>query len=557
MAALRSVPGSRAGLLWLMPLLVVAPGCESEPPLEPTVRPPPEPTLRLLVPGEAKLLDSGGCTQGEPAASGGRLWCAFYRPAAGGEARTELWVVDVSRALAGEPVRCDGSSSSCLRITDRVWHPRFEDPPAWPPPAANVQGDTLFFKTREYAMDPNFQGFTWAWRPGWSRSRPISPDGASFCHGSRTGQYAFCADSPADGARTFDLRAGRLVDQDNSLLPLLERVSEQAGTFWWAEFTRDDELFVYSSWREGEAANVLRVVPTAELGQTPARTVAADIQNWALSGDGQTAFFQRGSSPGPWGARQWAWSPGSLWAADPSSGAEPMEIASGVLYFRPVSRTGVGFLTEPQQGTLYVQRDWRDPESRFRMAGDVSGWDTFAQGRLTNVYQVDDNGMRMLVGDNERGITCLAASRPEAKNHSAYGFLPRLEALYWSELDPADESTLVTFLARPQDCGDVRVLGKGLRFLAEVGSHGLVFGSAPTNDAEVWRLFYAPSYDGRPLDMTEKLILSDDVEPYTVRVVGARREALVMGRTGNGASAKGLYLFGPLPPIPSVSRDLP
>ena len=53
------------------------------------------------------------------------------------------------------------------------------------------------------------------------------------------------------------------------------------------------------------------------------------------------------------------------------------------------------------------------------------------------------------------------------------------------EPDPADERTTVTFLARPQDCGDVRVLGKGLWFLQEVGSRGFVFSTAPANDAEV------------------------------------------------------------------------
>ena len=51
--------------------------------------------------------------------------------------------------------------------------------------------------------------------------------------------------------------------------------------------------------------------------------------------------------------------------------------------------------------------------------------------------------------------------------------------------------------------------------------------------------------------MTGKLILSD-VEQWPLAWIGASREALVMGTTGNGASAKGLYLFGPLPPIPST-----
>ena len=240
-----------------------------------------------------------------------------------------------------------------------------------------------------------------------------------------------------------------------------------------------------------------------------------------------------------------------------------MEIASGVMVYVPVSRTGVGFITDPVtephvvKGTLHVQPDWRRPESRFRMASDVSGWLSFAQGRFTEVVQVDDNGTRVLVRDNERRTTCVVPIRPQLpRQYYGVGFLTSLGALSWWEPDPADEKTTVTFLARAQDCSYVGVLGKGIQFVDEVGSRGFVFGTAPAPDANLRNLFYVPSYDGRPLGMTDRLILSD-VEPLSVVWVGARREALVMGTTGNGASAKGLYLFGPLPPMPAVSGDLP
>jgi hypothetical protein len=243
-----------------------------------------------------------------------------------------------------------------------------------------------------------------------------------------------------------------------------------------------------------------------------------------------------------------------------------MEIASGVVQYIPSGRTGgLGFLTEPsgQQATLHVQRDWRHPESRFRVASEVSSWytvDFLGQGRFTYARQFDDNGSRLLIADNERGTTCLLPIRPDLPSNrwSGVGFLPSLGALTWNEPDPANEKSRVTFLARPQDCGDVRVLGQGLQFLvlAEVGSRGLVFASAQADDAKVWSLFYVPSYDGGPLDTSGKLILPD-AERRTMGVVGARREALVMGTTGEGPSAEGLYLFGPLPPIPSVYRDLP
>jgi hypothetical protein len=268
-----------------MLLLVVAPACDSDSPVEPTIPPPPEPTVRLLVGGEARVLD---CARGEPASGDGHCWCAIYWPVPGGEARAELWVVDVSRALAGEPVPCDGSRSSCLRMTDRLWGDRWPEGDAPTFGYSRFEGDTLLFLTQE-TTDPNLE-YTWAWRPGWSRPRAHQHSPRRWCTGSGSGQYAYCFDNPADG--TLDLRAGRLTDQTDSLLPLVDRVSQNARARWSASSTRADELLVYSTFRQGEAAQALRVIPAAELGRTPARTVVAGVEEWELSGDGQTVFYR-------------------------------------------------------------------------------------------------------------------------------------------------------------------------------------------------------------------------------------------------------------------------
>ena len=132
--------------------------------------------------------------------------------------------------------------------------------------------------------------------------------------------------------------AADLIDQDDSLLPRVERVSEHIKFGESVRFTAADEFLVYSTWQDGDTARTLRVIPTAEPGKTPPRTVVADFDDWALSADGQTVFFQRGVSP-PGATSYWGQGPGALWATDFPSGAEPMEIASGVVVYGPVSRT--------------------------------------------------------------------------------------------------------------------------------------------------------------------------------------------------------------------------
>jgi hypothetical protein len=556
--SLGTLSGRRGGLLSLLLLLVVAPACGDDA----GVAPPPEPTLRLLVPGEATLLPFGACTQEEAAASKGHNWCAFHRPAPGGEARTELWVMDVTQALASQPAPCDGSNPSCVRITDRL-QPMGEEPYQFS--HAYFQGNTLFYETRESPpdpRDPNFEGVTWAWRPGWSRARPITTVKGRGCSASRSGPYAYCRDNSPSGTNIHDVRAGRLIDQDDSLLPLVERI--QADIWGMPGFSGSGELFVYSSRRAGEETGALHVIPTAELGRTPARTVATGVEQWQLSGDGLTVLFRRDSlPPQPYspGGGNWVFGPGSLWAADLSSGAEPVKIASDVIHYTPISRTGVGFLTDPQglQGTLHLQPDWRHAESRFRMAGEVFSWNAAGslRSRVTQAQQIDGTDIRVLVADSERRTSCLVPIRPKLTNNYYHvGFLTNLDVLTWWEPDPTDEKTNLTFVARAADCGDVRLLGKNHWFLEEVGANGLVVGSGPAHDAAALSLFHVPSYDGRPADVSGKPILPD-VGRWNFALVGSARESLVMSTTGTGPSDRGLYLYGPFPPLPSAARDLP
>ena len=203
------------GLAVFAVLVQVLAGCNGD-------VPPREPGLAVLVPGPAKLagLAVYGCSNAEPPTADGHRWCAFFRPATAEPARTELWVIDVTRVLAGQAVPCDGTNSGCLLMTGDLFTGSLIGSPSHPE-AHHFEGDTLFFLAQaspDVQELERYEGFVWAWRPGWKRPRAISTAKGLLCRGSNTAAVAYCVDNVIETRTTltFDLRAGRLVDQTDA-----------------------------------------------------------------------------------------------------------------------------------------------------------------------------------------------------------------------------------------------------------------------------------------------------------------------------------------------------
>ena len=190
---------------------------------------------------------------------------------------------------------------------------------------------------------------------------------------------------------------------------------------------------MYSSWREGEAAEALRVVPVAELGRASPRTVIEDGWYWTFSGDGRAVFFLRGGSrdrgegplwaadfPGGTSPGSWppAWPGSSRWRARGSPSSPSCAASRGC-------STSCRIATTPRGGS-----PWRPTPTPGTRSADA---------RFTYVLQVDDDGERGLIGDNERGTSCRLASGPEAVAYTATT-IPNLGVVHWSEPDPLDEN---------------------------------------------------------------------------------------------------------------------
>src|SRR5205085_12683758 len=111
-------------------------------------------------------------------------WCAFSRPLPGaspGGTTGELWVLNVSKALAGTVPICDGSSADCVRLTAALWTGTAVYGDSHPS-AHRFEGDTLIFHAGATPgpHDP-YQGPIWAWRPGWKQPRQLTGPRGLLC----------------------------------------------------------------------------------------------------------------------------------------------------------------------------------------------------------------------------------------------------------------------------------------------------------------------------------------------------------------------------------------
>jgi hypothetical protein len=534
----------RAVFLVLAVVAAVFAACDGEQP-----EPPFERRVRVLVPGDARLPGFGvrACSRGEASAPDAHRWCAFYRPSRDDAARTELWVINITRALKGEDLPCDGTSAGCLLMTNQLFTEFKLEAPSHPE-AHRFEGDTLIFLAEASPTTAGlerYEGVVWAWRPGWQRPRPLTSDRGVFCRGHDSAPVAYCLDGVSDsGILRFDLRVGRVRDREDSVLPVVERIAPLRGgeVVWSAAFSPRGDSLAFSSWRDDEPAEALRALAVDEAGVASPRLVVEGGTYFSLSSDGQAVYFLRDRGSSRAGA-------GALWVAEFPAGTSPAEIAPNVFAFQPLGASGqpdrgVGFITDQRgfEGTLHLMRDRQRPREHVTLARDVHFWDPSADGRFVYILQVDPHAERGLLVDGERGTTCTLGSRAGAVVYYV-DFLPRLGLMAWTE-ETGEDGRRVTFLGTPEGCTGARPLGEEIEYLQGVGARGLVLG---TRDPDLLALSYVPVVDALVREDLREPMLSQ-VDSENIAQVGARPEALVVGTGETAPGGRALYLVGPLAP---------
>jgi hypothetical protein len=521
------------------------------------------PTPTLLVPGRVELVGDGdsSCTNqldhpGQTFKTVDR-WCAFRR--SGGRS-TELWVIDVSKALAGTVPRCDGSSPLCLRLTDALWTDESFLGPRQSQ-AHRFEGDTLIFHAGASSGPPDapYAGPVWAWRPGWSSARRLAAHGYD-CFAHPSAALALCMDEVGYEVTTpveFDLRAGRLDDAGGDLLPVVDRprlsVAERHHEFRMG-FSPDGQHLVYTNGSTVDAPTpALRVRNVADLATVPPRDLLTDVMQWELSLDG-TKIFYLTDYDDPAGV-------GRLTAADFPSGAHVQSSPFRTSRFVVVAGAGgedrgIGVFLEPGGPSLSEYRLITDRDALshsqlvFRYPGPLEDFAISADARYVgyakadpaegfNGYVVRSDGTRECILNGER-------DRPAV----GYSFLPSSALIFWAEESPDTSTQQDGWLADPEGCGGRQLFAHHVAFYTPVGDRGLIFGDALDLATNTFQLEYAALEAGARWPARGAVRVHDQVG-FPLALLAPAVGVVFPVRTDTEATS-GLFLVGPLPGAPGA-----
>jgi hypothetical protein len=346
---------------------------------------------RRLVAGQATLVGNGpdSCTN-QPGATGDR-WCGLFLPSktAG---RSELWMLDATRALTGADVRCDGSDSSCVQIATDVLTAQYTGVST-----AGFTGDTLFYRRGPDATI--IDGPVWAWRPGWASGRELVDGAGTFCYAPPSRGVAVCLrrnQSVADGEEAEDLFAGSLAAPGDGLLPLVETVGLRAASDpvgdaadFELNFSPDGAYVAWSTIGVPSAKGL--VVEKIDDPSTKVM-VATEVSNWQISGDGTSwlwlrSYTDNGLEPS-----------GTLETAAFPAGAGVATLATTVADFQVVGPKSVLYRAKvaDQVGDLSFVPDLAAPAGSRLLDQDVRRIVTRSADASTVVYTRTSTG----VGDD-------------------------------------------------------------------------------------------------------------------------------------------------------------
>jgi hypothetical protein len=303
---------------------------------------------KLLVSGDIQLVGSGpdSCTNQVPAP--GDRWCAFVKVSAG--LNPELWVIDVTKAAAGVPAACDGTDTSCLRLSTAL----YVDPTnAFR--GDGFDGDTLTFAETPSQRGGGFLGNIFAWRPGWAAPHNLTGNGGLVCNGHALGKAAVCLQNPTPDAtnsfiHTAELHAG-ILDDVGTPLPLIDDIivvvsAAEANTGaarWSARLAPDGKSVAWSTRATDTGTEDLHV---QTLGLTTKVDVAQDVSQWQISADSAKWYwlksFNYASSGAPAGTLQSAPYPGGANPVMLAQNAGDFTLAGPGVYYRTQVAAGTG-----------------------------------------------------------------------------------------------------------------------------------------------------------------------------------------------------------------------
>lgn len=531
-------------------------------------RPPPmvNPMARRIVAGRARLVGThGSACSNQTTGGSAERWCAFSQPGAS-LGTTELWVMNVSKAMTGVDVKCDGTDPNCKRLTTRLWT---EQPPAGPfhPTAHRFDGDTLIYHAEVQAASVGdiYRGPIFAWRPGWESAKRISGTQAVTCSAHFSAQAAVCIENLTPDTvmpLQFDLTAGK-IDGNEQLkkVGLITPSRANDATQWRSGFTREGDYFLWSTGGATLAEReTLFVVKTDEIGQADkVRMFDVGVTRWNLSIDGQKLYYYRNYNYSvendPSGTLTMADFPGN-----PAGGPQnevPLAARVGayqLLFDGTENDRGLAFfdMVTLGKGNYKIMRDRANPMQVTSVVQSISGALVSRDMRFAyysrDFDEVEGTSDAWITKTDGSGTMCALTTTLQS---DLYGspFLPNGNLVFWVDRINLDLGVGEGWVGNPDGCKDKRKFSDGMDFWFLAGSEGILF--SDSGDGETATLRYAAITNGTTLGQVERV--QEQVE--RIYAILPNFNAVVYQISRNSTAVDGLYLYTNLPFAGVGTRD--
>jgi hypothetical protein len=507
------------------------------------------PQMKKLVGGRARLVGGPGTACSQPPGKSDR-WCAFTLPATMPLGATELWAINVDRAIPGD-VACDGKSPACVKLTSTLWT---GTPSAGVvhPLAHHFDGETLIFYANTPVTTQAFSGSIFAWRPGWPQAKQLSGPNGYSCEGDGHADAALCIEDVHLEATPpyFDVHAGRV---NGSPLPLASRIypSSPAGARQWSiAFTPAGDYFAYSTGGATAAEpETLYAWKIDEVGMADRRVTVGAVASWDIASDGKHWFYLRDYNYPP---RNSTLDPsGTLVSADFPGGGNPVTVAtqvgSYVLLGEIGTARGVAYLDHltAGKGTYKMLSDPTKPAGAVTVATNVLSALVSPDLRYSLLQTQTgatsaDVGDAVIIKNDGTGRCALAAGATAAQFGAA--FLPHSDRVFWA--DNVNPMTLEGegWIGNPDGCGDKQKFGSLVDFWFLAGDAGLVFSDTATTSTSTVR--YAKLGAGGAFPAGGATLIRAGVG-RVYAPLGPDLDHIIF-QIGDGGPDDGIYVYGPI-----------
>jgi hypothetical protein len=459
--------------------------------------------------GEATMLFHGPSCTAEVGAPGDR-WCAFVTFSDATSDARSLFVVNVSRVVAGVAVTCGGGGGAaatdpnCLLLTPSLGRDSLE-------PTLHgtyFQGDTLVYYDRSLAA--------YAWRPGMTRGRLLAMPGAGqnvvLCTPTTRGTAVMClvlpATQPEPDVSHADLLIGKADGANEPLLSLADTViTSTAADIGGPRFSfgfppgADD----YVAWTSRAGATGPETLKLQKAGDPASKvTVASDAHAWHVSPDGARWFWL--SAVDRTGV-------GTLHTAPFPSGANPTPVRVDVLEYgilpadgqTVVAVTILGALVAIAQPAAATTELVLDTQVRTLLSFSAAGHVAYAKRRVG----ASSGDLFVKKADGTEPCAVEPTSRVP---FSSVSFVPNSGAIMWARSKPGGFDGHYT---RLRDCATTPI-ASDVVVLASIGHERALFMDTFDDTTRAGSLRTLTVGNGNTLQAGPPTLVADNADSYTI-----------------------------------------